>query len=369
MITKEKDRLYVMEHVKMFPTYVEEYIEYFRSKDRSESTLRGYLIDFGYFFTWMIEKGITKATTIKDIPLTELNEIRVKQIAEGFINYIAKDTFNPQTSKYGTKRSTVNRKISSVSSLFNYLANIAEDSKTLEPYLIRNVMARIEQKSDKDNDKEKAKRIRSSILIGDKEIEEFRSFISEGYGHSGISSIGYTRYLQNRERDLAIVSLILSSGLRIEEVEQLTIDEISLKNKTMHVIRKGGKERTLDFSEIAKQDLKDYLDIRNSRYNVPPDEKALFIAKQQTKQGVHMTKRAMQLLIQKYAKAFGKPNLSAHDLRHTFATRFHAKVNDLVKLKEVMDHENLQTTMIYTHVLNDELKFAIEEVDSYEPII
>lgn len=365
MVTKEKDRLYVLEHVKKFPPYVAEFIDYFRSKDRSESTLRGYLIDFEYFFTWMIEKGITKEKEMKNIPLSDLNEIRVKQISEGFINYISKDTYNPQTKGHGTKRSTVNRKISSVSSLFNYLANIAEDSKTLEPYLIRNVMARIEQKADKDNDKEKAKRIRSSILIGDQEIEAFRSFIAEGYGHSGLSTISYNRYIQNRERDLAICSLILSNGLRIEEVERLTIDDVNLKDKTIHVIRKGGKERTLDFSDIAKEDLKDYLEIRQTRYNVPPDVNALFVAKQQTKQGVQMTKRAMQLMIQKYAKAFGKPHLSAHDLRHTFATRFHAKVNDIVKLKEVMDHENLQTTMIYTHVLNDELKLAIEEVDSY----
>ena len=368
MITKEKDRQYVMEHIKMFPPYVLEFVDHFRAKDRSESTLRGYLIDFEFFFTWMLEKKVTSANTIKDVSLTDLNNIRVKQIAEGFVNYISKDTYNPQTKKHGTKRNTVNRKLSSVSSLFNYLANIAEDPETMEPYLIRNVMARIEQKPDKDNDKEKAKRIRSRILIGDKEIADYRSFIAEGYGHSGISSISYKRYLQNRERDLAINSLILSSGLRIEEVEGLDIDGISLKERTMKVIRKGGKERVMNFSQIAGDDLEEYMDIRESRYNVQPDVTALFVTKQQTKHGVQMSKRAMQLMIGKYGKAFGKPELSAHCLRHTFATRFHAKVNDLVKLKEAMDHENLQTTMIYTHVLNDEIKFAIEEVDNYEPI-
>jgi site-specific recombinase XerD len=355
-----------MEHVKKFPPYVAEFIEYFRSKDRSETTLRNYLIDFEYFFTWMIEKGITKAKNIKDIPLSDLNKLRVKQITEGFINYISKDTFNPQTKKHGTKKSTVNRKISSLSSLFNYLANIAEDPETLEPYLSRNVMARIEHKPDKDDIKEKAKRIRSSILVGDEEIEAFRSFVAEGYGHTGLSKIAYKRYIQNRERDLAIISLILSSGLRIEEVERLNVDDVIMKDNALRVIRKGNKERTLYFSDIAKRDLEDYLAIRESRYNVPPEEKALFVTKQQTTYGVRMTKRAMQLMIQRYAKAFGKPNLSAHDLRHTFATRFHAKVNDIVKLKEVMDHESIQTTMIYTHVLDDELKKAIEKVDSYD---
>lgn len=364
MNSKEKDQFYVNQNIDKFPFYVKEYINYYRSQKKSYSTLRGYLIDFEYFFNWMIKEGLTQSKTIKNISLEELDQIKRKSIEQSFIPYIADETFNPISKKLGTSDVTVNRKISSLSSLFYYLSNIAESEEDMEPYLRRNVMAKVQHRKIKDNLPEKAKRIRSSILFGDKEIDGFRQFIAEGYGHTGISKIALTRYLENRERDLAIVSIIISNGLRIEEVEGLEVDKISLEDRMMVVRRKGGKIRTLYFSEIAKQDLAAYLEVRKSRYNTPDDEKTLFVTKRNN-QGVAMTKRAMQLMISKYGKAFGKVTLSAHDLRHTFATRFHAKVNDIVKLKEAMDHDSIQTTMIYTHVLDDELKNAINEVDSY----
>jgi site-specific recombinase XerD len=365
VLSKEQDQLYVSKHLEKFPFYVREFINYYRSQKKSYSTLRGYLIDFEFFFNWMIKEKLTDATSIKDISLEDLDKIKRKSIEQGFIPYIADEVFNPISKKLGTSDVTVNRKISSLSSLFYYLSNIAEDEETMEPYLRRNVMAKIQHRKIKDNIQEKAKRIRSSILFGDKEIEAFRQFIAEGYGRQqGLNKIALTRYLENRERDLAIVSIIISNGLRIEEVESLQVDKISLEDRMMVVRRKGGKIRTLYFSEIAKQDLAAYLAIRKERYNTPDDEKALFVTKRNNK-GVPMTKRAMQLMISKYGKAFGKINLSAHALRHTFATRFHAKVNDIVKLKEAMDHDNIQTTMIYTHVLDDELKNAINIVDSY----
>lgn len=364
MNSREQDQTYVNEHIGGFPFFVKEYVNYSRSRKRSYSTIRGYLIDFKIFFNWMIKENLTEAAHIKDISLDDLNKIKRKSIQENFIPYAADETYNPLSKRKGTVDTTVNRKISSISSLFYYLSNIAEDDQTLDPYISRNVMARIQHRTIKDTDKEKAKRIRSRILFGDKEIDAFRLFIAEGYGHSNITKIAMTRYLQNRERDLAIISIIISNGLRIEEVEGLTVDKISLEDRVMVVRRKGDKIRTLHFSEIAKQDLMTYLEIRKTRYNTPEEEKALFITKQNN-QGVAMTKRAMQLMISKYAKAFGKVELSAHDLRHTFATRFHAKVNDIVKLKEAMDHDNIQTTMIYTHVLDDELKSAIDLVDSY----
>lgn len=362
--SKEKDQYYVKKEIEKFPFYVKEYINYYRSQKKSYSTLRGYLIDFEIFFEWMIKEGLTEAKTFKNISLDELDKLKRKTIEQSFIPYISDETYNPITKRLGTSDVTVNRKISSLSSLFYYLSNIAEHDEDMEPYLRRNVMAKIQHRKIKDNLPEKAKRIRSSILFGDKEIDAFRQFIAEGYGHTGLSKIAMTRYLENRERDLAIVSIIISNGLRIEEVEGLEIDKISLEDRMMVVRRKGGKIRTLYFSEIAKLDLAAYLEVRKSRYNTPDDEKALFVTKRNNI-GVPMTKRAMQLMISKYGKAFGKINLSAHDLRHTFATRFHAKVNDIVKLKEAMDHDSIQTTMIYTHVLDDELKKAINEVDSY----
>jgi integrase len=80
-----------------------------------------------------------------------------------------------------------------------------------------------------------------------------------------------------------------------------------------------------------------------------------------------MTKRAIQAMVEKYAKAFEKPSLTVHKLRHTFATRFHQTNNDVVKLKRQLRHRSIQTTMIYTHVSDPDLKDAVVRTNDFSP--
>ncbi len=114
------------------------------------------------------------------------------------------------------------------------------------------------------------------------------------------------------------------------------------------------------------RDLTDYLDIRESRYKIDKSEKPLFIAAPIGRKGTsrRYTPRSLEKMVEKYVIAFGKPSLTVHMLRHSFATRYHQENNDVPRLRDQLGHSSIQTTMIYTHLFNDELKKAVNKMDS-----
>ncbi|MEH7087032.1 tyrosine recombinase XerS [Neobacillus drentensis] len=339
--------------LKELPWYVDEYINH-KLRKLSTASLFNYCHDYKIFFNWMITEQLVSGT-IKDIPLERLEQLTVLEV-EGFLNYLHYQLNN--------KELTVNRKLSALKSLFNYLQNIAE-TPDLKPYMNRNVMAKIEFNEVKDSIETKATKMEGRILLGD-EYEKFRLFVANDYGDMYKDNKRlYNFYQLNKERDTAIVSLILGSGLRLSELVGIELDDIDYSKYCVRVIRKGNKEQFVYFSQVAMADLQEYLAVRAAKYNVDKNEKALFVSgptgpKVKSRR---LKVRAVENLIEKYATAFGKPSLSVHKLRHSFATRYHAEINDVPKLRRQLGHSSIQTTMIYTHIKNDDLKIAVDKMD------
>jgi site-specific recombinase XerD len=226
-------------------------------------------------------------------------------------------------------------------------------------------MAKIEFNELKDSMETKANKMEGKILLGD-EYEKFRVFIAYDYGDLNKDNKKlYNFYQFNRERDTAIVSLILGSGLRLSELVNLDLDDIDFSKYSARVIRKGNKEQYVYFSQTAMNDLQEYLAIRATKYQVDKNNKALFISAPMGPKGKsrRLTARSIENLVEKYATAFGKPSLSVHKLRHSFATRYHSEINDVPKLRRQLGHSAIQTTMIYTHIRNDDLKSAVDKMD------
>uniref|UniRef100_UPI00403F680D tyrosine recombinase XerS n=1 Tax=Niallia sp. XMNu-256 TaxID=3082444 RepID=UPI00403F680D len=343
--------------LKELPWYVEEYIDHKRRK-LSAASLLNYCHDFKIFFNWIISEQLYTGA-IKDIPLSHLETLKAQEI-EGFLHSLKYELKN--------KDITVNRKLSALKSLFNYLQNIAETSD-LEPYIHRNVMAKIEFNELNLNLETIANKMEGKILLGD-EYENFRRFVAEEYGETVKDNKKLWNFYQlNRERDTAIISLILGSGLRLSEVVNLDIDDIDHNKNSARVIRKGNKEQYVYFSAVAMDDLQEYLKIRESRYDIHKQNKALFVAAAMGPKGKtrRLTARSIENLVNKYATAFGKPSLSVHKLRHSFATRYHTEINDVPKLRRQLGHSSIQTTMIYTHIKNDDLKIAVDQMDIPDP--
>ncbi|WP_172250928.1 tyrosine recombinase XerS [Saccharibacillus deserti] len=353
-IQKAIDRTRLGEKLPEMPWYVQQFIDY-KLPDLSPSTLLEYVRDYESFFNWLRAEGLSSAAALKDVTLAELESLRIENIT-GYRLYLT-------TRTEGTNsRTTVIRKLSALRSMFHYLSQIAEDDD-FYPLLKRNVMAKIEIKRT-NKPKDTAAKLKGKILE-EEELVAFIDYIREGYA-ADVSANKQALYAhaKNKERDACIASLILNSGLRVSEVINLNLSDLDVGNKLLHVLRKGSNDETFKtpvyFRDQARFALERYLPLRDSEYAASKREKALFLAipNGQT-EGKRMTKRAIQAMIIKYAKRFGKPYLTVHKLRHSFATDYYLQ-NDIYKTKEQLGHASTETTEIYAHLTDKTMSEAIE---------
>lgn len=157
------------------------------------------------------------------------------------------------------------------------------------------------------------------------------------------------------ERDYCITVLFLNCGLRVSELVGININDI--KGNTLRVVGKGDKERSIHLNKACLDAIEQYLKVRPN--DIAKDKQALFISRQ----GNRISVKAIQANMQKYLKmsGLGDKGYSVHKLRHTAATLMyqHGGV-DLRILKEILGHQNLATTEIYTHVASRQIEEAFE---------
>ncbi|MFC0216643.1 tyrosine recombinase XerS [Paenibacillus chartarius] len=352
-VIKQKDRAELERRLPAMPWYVDRFIQY-KLPDLSPSSLLEYIRDYETFFGWLLAEGLAEGPAIRDIPITALELLRTDDI-DRFRMHLA------TRKEQANTRTTITRKLSSMRSLFHYLSQIAED-ENYYPLLKRNVMAKIEIKRSQ-KPKDTAAKLEGKLLQ-EQEIFEFIDYIKSVYPHEvATNKQALYAYEMNWQRDVCLVSLILNSGLRVSEVVNMNIDDIDLKKKLLYVHRKG-KDDTFKtpvyFRQDALEHLEAYLERRQPQYKPSKREKALFLAiANGKKEGERMTKRAIQEMVVKYAKRFGKPYLSVHKLRHSFATDYYLR-NDLYKTQEQLGHASPETTQIYAHLTDKTMAEAID---------
>ncbi|MFC5467515.1 tyrosine recombinase XerS [Cohnella suwonensis] len=353
-LQKKKDRIELDRRIPGMPWYVEKFINY-KLPDLSPSSLLEYVRDYETFLSWLKAEGLTSADKITEIPLVDLEKLHMDSV-DNFRMFLATKRDNANT------RTTISRKLSSLRSLFHYLSQIAEDDE-FYPLLKRNVMAKVSIKRT-HKPKDTAAKLEGKLLQ-EQEIIEFINYIKQDYAHDvAANKQAIYAHELNSVRDCCIVSLILNSGLRVSELVNLNGDDVDFKKKLVYVYRKGKNDDTFKtpvyFRQDAIADLETYLALRETRYKAPKREKALFLAiANGKKEGSRMTKRAIQEMVIKYAKRFGKPYLSVHKLRHSFATDYYMS-NDLYKTQEQLGHASPETTQIYAHLTDKTMAEAID---------
>ncbi|WP_431088747.1 tyrosine recombinase XerS [Paenibacillus sp. 8b26] len=334
------------------PWFVTEFIDS-KKRNLSPTTLLNYCHDYIIFFDWLISENLT-STSRKEINLDVLESLTIREV-ENFLSFL--------DYQLGNTKLTINRKLSSLKSLFDYLQNKAETTD-LKPYIQRNVMAKMDLNAVKESQETIANRIEGKILRED-DYDAFRQFVAYDFGEKYKDNKRLFNFHQiNRERDTAIVSLILGSGLRLSEVAGINLEDLDMNKALVRVLRKGNKEQYVYFSKQALVDLESYLQIRTARYQTDKNEDFLFVAAPVGRKGKNrrLTQRSIEKLIEKYATAFGKPSLTVHSLRHSFATRYHLENNDVPRLKNQLGHSSIQTTMIYTHLTDEEMRNAVNNM-------
>lgn len=312
---------------KLLPELVNEFIDDLSvSKDRSQATLNEYVSDIRLFLRYMV--SVHKNM---DSPDELPSDYDLSYLDKNFFNKVTlKDVNNFLTYCKNERKIEARgrmRKASSLRGLFKFLS-------VKMKYIDSNPLEMLEVASSK------------KTLPRYLTLEQSKELLSAVNG-------------ENKERDYCILTLFLNCGLRLAELVALNISDVNFENKTLIVKGKGNKERMVYLNKSCILAINSYLKVRSHDGLANDDaRKALFISRLNKRIG----RQAVQLMVQHYLKEIGLDgqHYSVHKLRHTAATLMyqHGEV-DVLTLKEVLGHENLSTTEIYTHIENKQIKDAI----------
>ena len=313
------------------PDFLNSFLDYsITILNKSPNSVKEYNYDLNMFLKYMSTHfGLTDETDFTKIDISTFDLNTLKRITlddiHAFISYLAIEN--------KSKPSTRARKVSTIRIFFKYLA---EKEKIIDYNPAQNLETpKLE------------KRMPKYLSLDDsKKLLDIASDESN----------------KNKERDFAIITLFLNCGMRLSELVGLDIKDIDFSEYKMNVIGKGNKERTIYLNKACINAIEDYLSVRPKegvKVDKKHSEKALFLSCQKQR----ISNRTVQYIVNKELIQAGlDPNkYSVHKLRHTAATLMYQYGNvDIRALQELLGHESISTTEIYTHVSNEQVRNAVE---------
>lgn len=297
-------------------------------KGHSAKTIDEYYLDLRTFFRFLkLQRGLEKPDTpfseisIRDIDLDFLASVSKAEVYS-YMSFLSRDRVRQQNSRepeYGLSPASRARKLATLKSLYRYLT-----VKT----------GKLEKDPIAGIDSPKTRRALPHYLTLD-ESEQL------------LSSVGG----RNPERDRCILSVFLNCGLRISELTGLNLKDLS--EGRLRVLGKGGRERVVFLNDSALRAVRAYLAVRPDC-----DTQAFFV----TERGSRISRSAVHYLVKRHLGEAGldTEGYSAHKLRHTAATLMLKNGVDVRTIQELLGHEHLNTTEIYTHVESTDLRQAAD---------
>ena len=174
-----------------------------------------------------------------------------------------------------------------------------------------------------------------------------------------VNNIGHGNH-NNSERNFAMITILLNCGIRLSELVNINMSDIDFENNKLNVIGKGNKERTIYLNNACIKAIKSYLEVRPRDAVKFNSRDALFLSEQKKR----ISRRTVQYIVKQELKLTGiekADKYSVHKLRHTAATLMYKYGNvDIRALQELLGHESISTTEIYTHVDNEQIRNAVE---------
>lgn len=312
------------------PQILRDFLSYHETiKAHSAKTVDEYFLDLRNFFRYLKKKRIAelKDSELNDISISDVDLEFIRSVTltdiYSYMTYLSRDRIlhqNSRHSEYGLSAASRARKISTIRSFYNYLTNKAH---------------LIEQNPVKDIDSPKLMKSLPKYLTLDESMQLLESVDGP-----------------NQERDYAILTLFLNCGLRISELCGINLNDI--QDEALRILGKGNKTRIVFLNEACVAALQDYLPVRNQMSG--NNQKALFLSSRNQR----ISRSTVHALVKKHIAAAGldSSQYSSHKLRHTAATLMLQNGVDVRAVQEVLGHEHLNTTEIYTHVDNDMLRTA-----------
>ena len=314
------------------PQILRDFLTYHETiKGQSQRTISEYYLDLRMFlrFVRLMRNDMPISTRLDDIPIKDIDLAFIRQITTSdvfdFLSYLANDR-NPSPDSpspdLGISAAARARKLSAIKSFYKYLT---VRTKLLE-----------------DNP------------VADLEYPKLRKSLPKYLTLEQSSALLRAVSGQNQKRDYAILMLFLNCGIRRSELVGLNTTDVF--EDRIRVTGKGNKERFVYFGSPCRKAIDAYMEERSKKFLT--DNRALF----GSRNGNRISVTAVHRLVEKALKQAGldATQFSAHKLRHTAATMMLSGGVDVKTVQEVLGHENLNTTQIYTHIENTELKIAAQ---------
>jgi integrase/recombinase XerD len=310
------------------PVFLNSFLDYTATiLNKSPNTVKEYNYDLNTFLKFIMyhfrmtdEKEI-KNINIHDMSIETLKKVTLDDI-HAFLFYLS--------NNYQSKAATRARKVSSIRVFFNYLSN---KTNLLDKNPAQNLETpKLEKRMPK-------------YLTLDDSKKLLETAMSESD--------------RNKERDFAIITLFLNCGMRLSELVGINIKDINFKDEKMNVIGKGNKERTIYLNKACLNAVESYLEVRPKDGVKFDSRDALFLSERKER----ISNRTVQYIVKQELRKSGLDinKYSVHKLRHTAATLMYKYGNvDIRALQELLGHESISTTEIYTHVDNSQIRKAVE---------
>ncbi len=316
-----------------FPPVLREFASYKTAiQGCSQKTADEYLLDLRTFFRYLLakERGIDPdSDEFCEIDITCIDVDYIKNITPDQIYDFLLYTGNVRKNMWAAKA----RKLSAIKMMYRFFT-------VKRGYFEENPSANIESP--------KKKKTLPKVMS----LEEAQLLID---------AVRNDTESKNRLRDLCIITLFLNCGMRLSELVGINIPDIERELQHVRVLGKGNKERIIYLNEACKKVLVEYLtEVRLTEKYKHIKDKALFLSNRDTR----ITDKMVQKIVYKYLDmaGLGSKHYSTHKLRHTAATLMYqsGKV-DIRVLKDILGHEQLSTTQIYTHVNDEQMMNAMHE--------
>ena len=314
------------------PQILKEFLVYHENiKGQSQLTIQEYYLDLRMFlrFVRLMRNDMPMNTDLDSIPIKDIDVQFIRDIETSdifdFLSYLANDrAVNPESvvTDYGISPASRARKLSAIKSFYKYLT--------------------VRTKQMQENP------------VADLEYPKLRKSLPKYLTLEQSAALLKAVSGTNEKRDYAILMLFLNCGIRRSELVGLNVSDVY--EDRIRVVGKGNKERFVYFGSACRKAIDAYMEIRNKV--ILTDNRALF----GSRNGNRISTDAVHRLVKKALLQAGldTTQFSAHKLRHTAATMMLSGGVDVKTVQEVLGHENLNTTQIYTHIENTELKLAAE---------
>ncbi len=305
--------LRLREVLKTLPPFAK---DYFRAIEPTTSTRTriSYAYDIRIFFQFLFsENPVFKNKSVTDLTVDVLDQLQAVDIEE-YQEYLKVYQTDDKTLTNGERG--LKRKMSALRSFYAYYFK-REMIKTNPTLLVD--MPKLHDKT--------------IVRLDADETAELLDYIE----HCGDHLTGQKKlyYEKTKLRDLAIVTLLLGTGIRVSECVGLDVNDIDFKNGGIRVVRKGGSEMMVYFGEEVEEALLNYLEVRENITPVAGNENALFYSTQRKRIGV----QAVENMVKKYAR-----EITTHKLRSTYGTSLYKETGDIYLVADVLGHKDVNTT-------------------------